>query len=756
MAKKQFIRHLEYYGFPDQNGYTSNIGNMDVDLSELKNKDKEHDKEIKCLENEKANKKDLLELSNTVDEFIDMQSQVNRTIVNELSGITADIDTLKEVDNQYGEQLSGLTDGVNSALSSIQTINRNVNDIKDDLAELSGKVETFSANTQEKLDEISEELDKKADKEELENFVSKEWVEEQGYLTVASGDSRYVKIGDIDEISGAVTDLSDKVDAISGDVAELSSTTESRINELEDEVDEKIDTLSATVETFDDRITQNTEDIDALEDEMDRKANKADLEVLETTVSNLSDLVDGKVSKVEFETYKDLVENQFIDMDDKKADKTALTEVNDAIQDTNDRIDQEIANRISGDTYIQNQITNINNEIIEIKEESVDYGDRIQNLEDGLAQEIADRQQADIDLIGQETDPYDADTIWGAKNFAKNQKRQAVTEANLYTDQEIDNVEEALEREHEWAEQNFSSAASKSYVDGKYEELEEELEGDINDAVEGERLRALAAEADLLRRILYNAQRISGNTDLIDLLSNRLNAITAWDGTDPDEYVNTGNGVLDVLHREFHEFEKNAGSIKEIRVEGDNLIIVYYTKDGEKETVIPIGELIDLSNYYNKQETDALLDEKLDVSAYTDISEQVAANTENIVIISGAVQDETDRAVSAETELNDALAALINRLGYTDNDTLERNGDHEVAFGQYNISNTSEYASGRTLFSIGNGTDDENRSNALEVKENGDVYLWIEGEFMNINKLLGQIAHEVYDADTNSHFFDGD
>jgi hypothetical protein len=42
--------------------------------------------------------------------------------------------------------------------------------------------------------------------------------------------------------------------------------------------------------------------------------------------------------------------------------------------------------------------------------------------------------------------------------------------------------------------------------------------------------------------------------------------------------------------------------------------------------------------------------------------------------------------------------------------------------------------------------------------KNGDVYLWIEGEFMNINKLLGQIAHEVYDADTthNSHFFDGD
>ena len=30
MAKKQFIRHLEFYGFPDQNKYT---GFEDIDLS---------------------------------------------------------------------------------------------------------------------------------------------------------------------------------------------------------------------------------------------------------------------------------------------------------------------------------------------------------------------------------------------------------------------------------------------------------------------------------------------------------------------------------------------------------------------------------------------------------------------------------------------------------------------------------------------------------------------------------------------------
>lgn len=804
---KQFIRHLEFYGFPDQNGYVSNIGNIDVDLSDLHKKDKEHDKEIKCLENEKADKKDLLELSATVESFIDTQSQVNSAVVEELSGITSDIEKLKEVDNQYGEQLSALTDGVNDALCGIQVLGGKVDDLTEDLAELSGKVETFSAETKDEFEDVWEELGKKLDKTEaeetyakkenvptkdeldeiLEDYATKEWVNEQGFLTQETGDARYARKEAVDALSdrvnSAVTDLNTKIYTVSGDLATFSSSTNARMGVLETnfetlrgEVNRKINEISGTVEGYDARITQNANDIDALEDEMTRKANKADLEALSGRVNSLSDLVDTKVGKQEFETYKSLVSNQFNNMDDKKADKSALTEINDAIEELDDKINQEREERISGDTYILNKITNINNEITEIKEQAVDYGNRIEDLEEGLAQEILDRQQADLDLIGHETDPYDADTIWGAKNFAKNQKSQAITEANLYTDDEIAALRGEFEQDFEDIERELTAKADVSYVDNSRNELKTQLETEFNEEIQEIKDDAEYSHNYLKRMIRENTRAIADNKTEIDHNSNSLHTITAWNAEDydydPQYYDDSGNGILDVLHREFHEFEKTAGSIKEIRVEGDNLIIVYYTKEGEKETVIPIGELIDLDNYYNKQETDALLADKLDVSAYTDISEQVTENTANIEAISGSmgtiddkIEAETERAVSAETELQNAISgassaldALINKLGYTDNNTLVRNGDHEAAFGQYNISNTSEDASGRTLFSIGNGTDDENRSNALEVKENGDVYLWIEGEFMNINKLLGQIAHEVYDNDSthNSHFFDGD
>jgi hypothetical protein len=115
------------------------------------------------------------------------------------------------------------------------------------------------------------------------------------------------------------------------------------------------------------------------------------------------------------------------------------------------------------------------------------------------------------------------------------------------------------------------------------------------------------------------------------------------------------------------------------------------------------------------------------------------------------VDAEEARATSAETELETALDVLNQKLGYKDNETLQKNGEHEVAFGSYNISNTGDTPADRTIFSIGNGTADDARSNAFEVRENGDVYMWIENDYMQINRLLAMLAHEVYDDDDNSN-----
>ena len=57
---------------------------------------------------------------------------------------------------------------------------------------------------------------------------------------------------------------------------------------------------------------------------------------------------------------------------------------------------------------------------------------------------------------------------------------------------------------------------------------------------------------------------------------------------------------------------------------------------------------------------------------------------------------------------------------------LTPKNSYEYAFGKYNNSVTSSTTwgdSGNTLFSVGNGTDENARHNAFEIRQNGDIYL---------------------------------
>lgn len=99
-------------------------------------------------------------------------------------------------------------------------------------------------------------------------------------------------------------------------------------------------------------------------------------------------------------------------------------------------------------------------------------------------------------------------------------------------------------------------------------------------------------------------------------------------------------------------------------------------------------------------------------------------------------------------------------------DTQNANGDYSFAEGQNTIANNrSEHAmgefneshhlnntfgsSGNTLFSIGNGTSATNRKNALEVMQNGDIYIYIKDangveHKMCLNDLLTSLLWQTY------------
>ena len=774
MAKKQFIRHLEYYGFPDQNRYSSDV---DIDLSDIREKNKEQDEEIKDLEGEKADEKDLLELSGTVENLIAAQTEVNQEFASAISGISNDIEELKAIDDEFAEQLSAITDAVDDTVNGLEELSGYT---AFNLAELR---QGFNAYTRYADAEFAHRNDvyTKAEIDERipsgETFATQEWVEEQGYLTAESGDSMYAKIEDIEDVTDIIesgfTQVEDELDDLNEKIDAVSAETTDKFNELDDKVDafsgevtsalsevndaidninEKIDDISNDIADIADIVSANSEAIDALEEAVQK--NTDDISELEEKVSantadiaNIYDVLDTKANVSDLQDLHTEMECKFNELDEKKADKTDLEAVSGKVDSIEERLNQEIERSTTVDNLMRTKIDSLEEDVQEAVEKVDTFDDRINAVETGLTKEIADRIQGDLDLIGNESDSRDADTIWGAKNFAKEMRRQAISSAETYTDNAVAGFSTDLAELADEINQKLTAYATTGYVEDRISEEKGIITSDYNAKINAETERATRQEnlisddvAEVRNDVIDAKESIAHNATII-------HAITEWEGSNPDDYDDSGNGILDVLHREFHEFEKTHGSIKSIEIKDGNLIITYMTVDGEKQEIVPITDILILDDYYKKEETDALLDEKLDVSAYTDVSEQVSANTENIEAVSGDV-----------VNLDSALAALIEKLGYKDNDTLVTNGEHEVAFGEYNISHESEDPSGQTVFSVGIGTDDANRSNAVEIMKNGDLYLWVEGEFMNVNKLLGQIAHEIYDNDSthNSHFFDGD
>ena len=66
--------------------------------------------------------------------------------------------------------------------------------------------------------------------------------------------------------------------------------------------------------------------------------------------------------------------------------------------------------------------------------------------------------------------------------------------------------------------------------------------------------------------------------------------------------------------------------------------------------------------------------------------------------------------------------------------------EYEFASGRYNVSSSASTTfgdSGNTLFSVGNGTADNARHNAFEIRQNGDIYITKDGQDVKLQDQLG-------------------
>lgn len=105
---------------------------------------------------------------------------------------------------------------------------------------------------------------------------------------------------------------------------------------------------------------------------------------------------------------------------------------------------------------------------------------------------------------------------------------------------------------------------------------------------------------------------------------------------------------------------------------------------------------------------------------------------------------EQDSEITKLKETDEALSKRIGNIELNQGEGIVTTNKNERAIGMYNVSHTSSDASGSTIFSIGIGTSDTDRKNALEVMKDGSVYMWIEDGFIKVNDKIAMLTNEIY------------
>lgn len=672
----KIIRHLEYYGYADQNIY---LGLPNCDLSDIHETNREQDKEIDAISGATKDKVDITvfnELSGKVDTFIDTESTINEGLAKAISANTMRIESLEQRDVEITDKINEIVDKFDPLYDDVEALSALTIDMNDRLNEHLSATSEFEDSITEQISGITEELDKKLDastadeiyakkedvytKSEIDDliidgvsgFATQQWVLDRHYISEDDADTKYASKSRLTALEDRVTDvqttLYDQYNTLNSDFIQYKTVTDGRLTSLTDRVgtleskhDREIANLQNTDANLQQQINASNEAIKLINEvSLPNKVDKSEFNDLKAQVSTFDERINNKLDKSTYESDKEKLALTLDKLDDKKADKATVEAISGAVDTVKADIQAETTARMEADDALGKRIDETNNAIDDIKEFNVDIQSGLSALNTALQQEIQDRKDGDSKLLGTSADTDSAITIYGTRAYADKVSAQALASAKLYADTKESDIHTYINNEViAPLQQEITAKADKTYVDAVKSEVLTEVDGKI----EAEAQRAMAKEDEISRNLRQETNRAideekrlsSGLTET----SNIVAAITDWRGANGEEYTDEGNGILDVLHRQFHDLKESLGNL---------------------------GEGVITSN------------------------------------------------------------------------------DHEVAFGTYNQTHTGENNSEKTIFSVGVGTSDDDRQNAIELRKNGDLYLWIEGQFICINNLIAMLANETY------------
>ena len=166
-------------------------------------------------------------------------------------------------------------------------------------------------------------------------------------------------------------------------------------------------------------------------------------------------------------------------------------------------------------------------------------------------------------------------------------------------------------------------------------------------AISSEGQRAQDAETALDKKIdEESARAISAETDLaegIEILgSNKFDNVVYDSSAKTITFYAEGNVKVTI---DTTDFVKD-GMIESVKIENGNLVITFNTESGKEPISIPLSDIFNPDNYYTKNEIDGI------VSGLNASDEAILATVDNV---SANVENEAQRAISAETDLQNSI-----------------------------------------------------------------------------------------------------
>ena len=615
--------------------------------------------------------------------------------------------------------------------------------------------------------------------------------------------------GDVNTISGDVIDLSD---ALQREI-ERATSAETELNQAikDEESRAKVEELALSeriLEEIDNRkaadeVLQN--EIDGLDDRLQQEIDRSTREDVkhDTLISGLTDDLAAEIARATAEENRidDKLDQEIADrIADVNAEEARATSAETVI--TNN-LNQEITNRISGDTILQNQIDNLDDrlqqEIDRSTSKDASHDVSIANLTTNLQNEIQRAEGAENslknDLNSEITRATSAETVI-TNNLNKeiaDRKAEAVAsgeynKANkkiylrnkngiaLSTIDVTDFVKDGMVDTVSISGSNLvitfntdsgkepisipltdifnpSNYYTKSEINSKVNTINNNITNVDNKFdnyyTKTETNNSFQTKGNYVSASTYNSYTSTTNTAITNLQNNKLD-VSAYTPTDLSNYYNK----TEVDNKFQEKGNYVSASTYNSYTSATNTSIANLQND--KQDKLTAGRAIDITS---------------NVVSFT---LPVSAGTGANAILEGFATASNGRASHAEGNVTKAVGNYSHAEGFAttaSGDTSHAegggtfaNGENshseglgtianntaEHASGKYNVSNTGTTDAAKTLFSVGNGTAENIRHNAIDVRTNGDIYISSGGTSTSpMIKLQDYLGDTTYSAGDN-------